>query len=71
MSTQSRRELLFNTVYGLGGLTLAAQYAGGRDIRHARTGGQSLGPPISQTAALPAEGEIGDLAAYGWGPQHA
>ena len=29
MSTQSRRELLFNTVYGLGGLTLAAHMPGG------------------------------------------
>jgi len=29
MSTQSRRELLFNTVYGLGGLTLATHMPGG------------------------------------------
>jgi len=29
MSMQSRRELLFNTVYGLGGLTLAAHMPGG------------------------------------------
>ena len=67
MRTQSRREWIFNAVYGLGGLTLTAKMPGGGIFATPALAGAFADPLAPKQPHFPPKGQIGHLAAYGRG----